>query len=115
MSRSCARERSHGPLCANAQAGIEEVEVDRPIFKALWRRWVNTETGEVILEPIRADFANCAGIEEGVEALRFFPNATQSAAWVQEFEKDRSQAVDALLELYRKMKSGRPADSADRL
>lgn len=97
------------------KAGVEEVEVGQTDFEGAFalEDVVNTETGEVILES--ASELTSAKlqqvIEEGVETFSvFFPERDAVGSIIlQTLRKDTiSKPVDALLEIYRKMRPGDP-------
>ncbi len=95
--------------------GIEQVEVSVSDFEGAFalEDVVNTETGEVILEAgselTAAKLQQI--IEEGVESFSvFFPeNDVIGRIILQTLKKDAiTKPVDALLEIYRKMRPGDP-------
>jgi DNA-directed RNA polymerase subunit beta len=95
--------------------GVEEVEVGQTDFEGAFvlDDVVNTETGEVILEA-NTELTSAKlqqVIEEGVESFTvFFPERDDiGGVIVQTLKKDTIQKpVDALLEIYRKMRPGDP-------
>ncbi len=95
--------------------GIKEVEVGQTDFEGAFalEDVVNTETGEVILEASNEITSAKLQqiIEEGVENFTvFFPEKdAMGTVLVQTLKKDSiSKPVDALLEIYRKMRPGDP-------
>ncbi|MEK7855768.1 MAG: DNA-directed RNA polymerase subunit beta, partial [Acidobacteriota bacterium] len=95
--------------------GIDKVEVSQADFEGAYALTdvVNTETGEVVIEsnseipPAKLQQI----IEEGVESFEvFFPKADVIGEVItQTLRKDAiSKPVDALLEIYRKMRPGDP-------
>ena len=97
------------------KAGIEEVEVGQTDFEGAFalEDIVNTETGEVILES-NSELTSAKLqqiIEEGIESFSvFFPERDPIGSVIsQTLKKDTiSKPVDALLEIYRKMRPGDP-------
>jgi DNA-directed RNA polymerase subunit beta len=97
------------------KAGIEEVEVGQNEFEGAFalEDIVNTETGEVVLESNTEISAAKLQqiIEEGVTDFSvFFPERDAVGGVIlQTLKKDTiSKPVDALLEIYRKMRPGDP-------
>jgi DNA-directed RNA polymerase subunit beta len=97
------------------RAGVEEIEVAQNSFEAAYAidDVVNTETGEVIVEanteitPAKLQQI----IEEGIESFAvFFPERDVIGNIIsQTLKKDTiTKPVDALLEIYRKMRPGDP-------
>jgi DNA-directed RNA polymerase subunit beta len=97
------------------KAGIEEVEIDSTQIEGAYAvaDIVNTETGEVVLEsntevtPAKLQEI----IESGIQSISlFFPERDEvGSVMSQTLKKDViSKPVDALLEIYRKMRPGDP-------
>jgi DNA-directed RNA polymerase subunit beta len=109
------KEISRTSLEALRKANIGEVEIDLAQFEGAYAvaDIVNTETGEVILEANNE--INAAKLQEiaesGVKSFSiFFPERDDVGVVVsQTLKKDTiSKPVDALLEIYRKMRPGDP-------
>src|ERR1700681_2869003 len=109
------KEISRTSLESLRKANIGEVEIDAGQFEGAYAvaDIVNTETGEVILEAnneiVAAKLQEIA--ESGVKSFSiFFPERHEVGVVVsQTLKKDTiSKPVDALLEIYRKMRPGDP-------
>jgi DNA-directed RNA polymerase subunit beta len=109
------KEISRTSLESLRKANIGEVEIDSAQFEGAYAvaDIVNTETGEVILEAnneiVAAKLQEIA--ESGVKSFSiFFPERDDVGVVVsQTLKKDTiSKPVDALLEIYRKMRPGDP-------
>jgi len=109
------KEINKSSLAGLRKANIGEVEIDASQFEGAYAvaDIVNTETGEVILEANNE--INVAKLQEiaesGVENFSiFFPDRDDVGVVIaQTLKKDTiSKPVDALLEIYRKMRPGDP-------
>ncbi|MBA2620205.1 MAG: DNA-directed RNA polymerase subunit beta, partial [Acidobacteria bacterium] len=95
--------------------GTEKVEVAQPDFEGAFALddVINTETGEVVLEASGELTAAKLQqiVEEGVESFSFFipENDAVGNVILQTLKKDAiAKPVDAILEIYRKMRPGDP-------